>query len=113
MTEDKSTDAKPEFVPWPKERVLKMYQKFLNIGYGLASQGLIPHTNWIRALELYCKIRGFDRQEEDAKDDAILVIPQSDSTSLWEELLAKEQDQALADAEDRLSTNTGVTVPSS
>ena len=109
MTADE--DAKPsKFVPWDKERVIRLYQKF--ILKGNPCEGKVADSNWLKALNEYSRIRGFLVAEQEEKEDAVLVIPQAESTALWEELLQQEQDKALADIEARLSTDPGTTVPS-
>ena len=107
---DDEKPTKKTFVPWTKDRIIAMYQAVIKSLPTSSS----PEVNcWKGVMEHYCKIRGFYvKEEENVKHDGIIVIPQADSTALWEELLKQEQSRALADAEDSLPTDTGTAEPS-
>ena len=107
---DDEKPAKKTFVPWTKDRIIAMYQAVIKSLPTTSS----PEVNcWKGVMEHYCKIRGFYvKEEENTKDDGIIIIPQSESAALWEKTLQLEQARAFADAEDSLSADTGVTEPS-
>ena len=97
--------------PWSRQWLIRRLQAMME---GLDTTLPAHVTAWLNLYALWSKLTGFVAQPAPKTEmGGIIVIPESESSELWEKRLEIEQAEALRSAESDLATNSGTANSSS